>query len=115
METDVEPQVEGVLVKDQTLITKKEMIHALDQKGYGEIAEKKFFLKPFESLYLLYRDRLKLNKAKERIDFDSLLRTCLKFDHEILTKFLIYRDLRAIVYPSPLQLVVDLRGQCRCP
>ncbi len=98
METDVEPQVEGVLVKDQTLITKQEMIHALDQKGYGEIAEKKFFLKPFESLYLLYRDRLKLNKAKERIDFDSLLRTCLKFDHEILTKFLIYRDLRTRGY-----------------
>ena len=54
METESEPQVEGELVKDQTLISKKEMQQALEQKGYGEITKKKFYLKPFESLYLRY-------------------------------------------------------------
>ncbi|HET6517832.1 MAG TPA: tRNA-intron lyase [Nitrosopumilaceae archaeon] len=89
-----EPLVEGELVKDQTLISKKEMQQALEQKGYGEIANKKFFLKAFESLYLLYYEKLKLKKTHKIIDFDSLMQTCKKYDEEILTKFLIYRDLR---------------------
>jgi len=94
MEIEGEPQVEGELVEDQTLISKKDMQHALEQKGYGEIANKKFFLKPFESMYLLYCDKLKLKKANKIIDFDSLMQTCKKYDKSILTKFLIYRDLR---------------------
>lgn len=94
MEIESEPLVEGELVKDQTLISKKEMQQALEQKGYGEIANKKFFLKAFESLYLLYYEKLKLKKTHKIIDFDSLMQTCKKYDEEILTKFLIYRDLR---------------------
>lgn len=94
MEIESEPLVEGELVKDQTLISKKEMQQVLEQKGYGEIANKKFFLKAFESLYLLYYEKLKLKKTHKIIDFDSLMQTCKKYDEEILTKFLIYRDLR---------------------
>lgn len=94
MEIEEEPQVEGKLVKDHTLISRKEMQGALEQKGYGEISNKKFFLKPFESLYLLYCNKLKLQKGKKIIDFDSLMQICIKYDKEILTKFLIYRDLR---------------------
>lgn len=94
MEIEAEPQVEGALVKDQTLISKKDMQQALEQKGYGEITNKKFFLKPFESLYLLYCEKLKLKKANKILDFDSLMQTCKKYDENILTKFLIYRDLR---------------------
>ena len=94
METESEPQVEGELVKDQTLISKKEMQQALEQKGYGEITKKKFYLKPFESLYLLYCEKLKLKKGKKFFGFDSLMETCKKYDSDILTRFLIYRDLR---------------------
>jgi len=97
MELDSEPQVEGVLVKDHTLITNKDMQNILEQKGYGEITQKKFFLKPFESLYLMYCDKLKL-KGKKKIDFDNLLQTCIKHDEDALTKFLIYRDLRTRGY-----------------
>ena len=94
MEVESEPQVEGELVKDQSLISKKDMQRALEQKGYGEISNKNFFLKSFESLYLLYCEKLKLKKANKIIDFDSLMQICKKFDEDVLTKFLIYRDLR---------------------
>ena len=94
MELEEEPQVEGDLVKDHTLISVKDMQQALELKGYGEVTQKKFFLKPFESLYLLFTDKLKLKKAKKTVDFDSLMKTCKKYDKDILTKFLIYRDLR---------------------
>ncbi len=88
------PLVNGVLVLDQTCITDKKMIHELDQKGYGEIEKEKLLLKQFETLYLLYSKKLILKKGKNQIDFSSFMSICQKTDTEILTKFLIYRDLR---------------------
>ena len=98
LEQTSEPQVEGELVKDLTLISNKDMIHELELKGYGEESKSKFFLKPFESLYLLYCDKLKLKKSNKKIDFDSLMQLSKKYDESILTKFLIYRDLRTRGY-----------------
>ena len=95
MSADSEPEVEGELVKDQILISNKETQKILEQKGYGEISKKKFFLKPFESLYLLYCNKLKLNKGGKIIDFTSLMQTCIKHNEDALTKFLIFRDLRS--------------------
>jgi tRNA-intron endonuclease len=91
---DDTPLVEGELVSDKTLVSNKEMIHELEIKGYGEIENHKLILKFFESLYLLYSDRLILKKGKKKIDFGSLLNLYQKQDPEVLTKFLIYRDLR---------------------
>ena len=88
------PIVEGELVSDQVSISKKEMIHDLELKGYGEIKKEKLLLEPFESLYLLYLEKLILTKRKKKIDFDTMMSLCQKNDNEILTKFLIYRDLR---------------------
>ena len=91
---DETPLVEGELISDQTRISNKEMIHELELKGYGEIENGKLTLKFFESLYLLYSDKLILKKAKKKINFDGLMSICQKHDPETLTKFLIYRDLR---------------------
>lgn len=88
------PLVKGELISDQTRISDKEMIHELELKGYGEMEDGKLTLKFFESLYLLYAQKLILKKGKKIIDFDSLMSTCQKQDSETLTKFLIYRDLR---------------------
>lgn len=88
------PIVEGELISDQTRISKKDMIHELELKGYGELEKEKLFLKFFESLYLLYSNKLILKKGKKKIDFDGLMNICQKQDPEALTKFLIYRDLR---------------------
>ena len=96
--SDIESKVEGVLVKDHALISDKTMQHSLEQKGFGETIKKKFFLKPFESLYLLYTDKLKLTKGKQQINFDFMMQECIKFDSDALTKFLIYRDLRSRGY-----------------
>lgn len=92
------PLVKGELISDQTCITDKEMIHELQLKGFGEIEKEKLFLKSFESLYLLYSDKLILRKGKKQINFDDLLSVCQKNDPETLTKFLIYRDLKTRGY-----------------
>jgi len=69
---DDTPLVRGELVSDQTNISDKNMIHELEQKGYGEIEKEKLLLKQFESLYLLYTQKLILKKGKKQFDFNSL-------------------------------------------
>ena len=96
--SDIESKVEGVLIKDHTMITDKNMQHSLEQKGFGKVIKKKFFLEPFESLYLLYTDKIKLLKGKEQVNFDFMMQECVKYDVDSLTKFLIYRDLRSRGY-----------------
>ena len=96
--SELESEVKGILVKDHTLISDKDMQHSLELKGFGEEIKKKFFLKPFESLYLLYIDKLNLFKGKQEVDFDHLLDECMKYDQDAFTKFLIYRDLRTRGY-----------------
>ncbi len=92
------PLVNGELVSDQTCVTDKNMIHELNLKGFGEIEKEKLYLKSFETLYLLYTKRLVLKKNKKQIDFDFFMNLCQMTDSEILTKFLIYRDLRTRGY-----------------
>ncbi len=95
VETD---QIQGVLIKNQTVILDPDIQQELEQKGYGEMEKNKLILKSFESLYLLYIDKLTIFKGKNNINFDSFLQICKKQDMDALTKFLVYRDLRTRGY-----------------
>ena len=90
--------IQGVLIKNKSLILDPNVQQDLEQKGYGEMEKNKLVLKSFESLYLLYTDKLKIFKGKKNIDFDSLLQIYKKQNEDILTQFLVYRDLRTKGY-----------------
>ena len=94
MSDEPDPEIQGVLIKNQTVVLEPKLQQQLNQKGYGEMIQSKLLLKSFESLYLLFTDRLALFRAKKNIDFDLFLQICKKHDKDILTKFLVYRDLR---------------------
>jgi tRNA-intron endonuclease len=68
----------------------------LRTKGFGE-KEDHYVLKPYEALYLMHTKRLAL-KNKPDMTFDPLFEQLLKYDKNIMTKFLIYRDLRSRGY-----------------
>ena len=91
-------KIQGVLIKNQIMVLNPDSQKDLEQKGYGEFEKNKFHLKSFESLYLLYVGVLTLFKGKKKVDFDSLMQICKKNDEGILTKFLVYRDLRTRGY-----------------
>ena len=91
-------EVSGDLILDQVYISNKNMIRDLEQKGYGEIQKEKLLLKQFEALYLLYTHKLILKKNKTQINFDTYMSICQKTNSEILTKFLIFRDLKTRGY-----------------
>ena len=91
------PYVKGRLAKGHTIIDDPDMVRALQIKGFGD-SGKQFVLTPFESLYLVYVGRLDLKQNNVSLDFDSLMQMYKKNDQDILTKFLIYRDLRTRGY-----------------
>ena len=94
MFNESDPEIQGVLIKNQTVVLEPKLQQQLNQKGYGEMDQSKLLLQSFESLYLLFTGRLALFSGKKNIDFDSLLKMCKEHDKDILTKFLVYRDLR---------------------
>jgi tRNA-intron endonuclease, archaea type len=86
-------------------LTKKGLIKIVDtrsqdqlrNKGYGDKEDKDYFLETYEALYLLYLNKLVITNGN--IDnFGSLLKQALRYDKEIVTKFLVYRDLRSRGY-----------------
>jgi len=98
MSAEVDPEIQGVLIKNQSIILEPNRQQELEQKGYGDMVKDKLILKPFESLYLIYTGKLALFRGKKNIGFDLFLQICKKQDESILTKFLVYRDLRTRGY-----------------
>jgi tRNA-intron endonuclease len=69
----------------------------LRTRGFGEKEDAHYVLKPYEALYLLQTKRLLLD-GKPDITFDSLFEIQAKHDKNLMTKFLVYRDLRSRGY-----------------
>lgn len=70
----------------------------LEEKGYGDLKGKKLYLKDYETLYLIYSDKLKVKKGRFLIKLNEMVEFALKRDPDAWTKFLIYRDLRSRGY-----------------
>lgn len=90
--------VEGVLTKKCLIkIIDTRSQDLLRNKGFGEREDNDYLLETYEALYLLYLKKLAITSG--RIDsFASLLKHVLKYDKEIVTRFLVYRDLRSRGY-----------------
>jgi len=80
------------------LVAETRIQDQLRNKGFGEKEDSEYILKPYEALYLIHTKRLVLKSKKDDLDFDSLTELILKYDKDILTRFLIYRDLRSRGY-----------------
>ena len=67
MSNESDPEIKGVLIKNQTIVLEPKLQQQLNQKGYGEMDQSKLLLQSFESLYLLFTDRLTLFRGKKNI------------------------------------------------
>lgn len=81
----------------QVLVEEQQFQDELRTKGFGEKEDAKYVLKPYEALYLLQTKRLLLT-GRDDMTFDSLFDIMAKHDKSIMSKFLIYRDLRSRGY-----------------
>jgi tRNA-intron endonuclease len=96
---EVQPSIiEGHLAGNgKIVINETRFQDELRTKGFGEKENAEFVLKSYEALYLFHTKRLKL-KNKPHIGFDSLFELLLKHNRNIMSVFLVYRDLRSRGY-----------------
>lgn len=95
---DTARRISGVLEENRVRVPDKASIHALKQDGYGDDEADGYHLKPFEALYLVSVDRLVVRRNRKRVSLGVLLEHFQNFDPDILSKYLIYRDLRTRGY-----------------
>lgn len=90
--------IEGYLAGNgKIVIDESRFQDELRTKGFGEKENAEFILEPYEALYLFHTKRLKL-KNKPAIGFNSLFEQLLKHKRNIMSEFLLYRDLRSRGY-----------------
>lgn len=91
---------------NRIVVSEQRFQDELHTKGFGEKEGTEYLLKPYEALYLAYVKRLELHDGSKsttgdkngQFDFDSLFEVLVRQDKSILTRFLIYRDLRSRGY-----------------
>lgn len=97
-EVEMPPMVEALLaVGGKIVIDQTRFQDELRTKGFGEKEDSEYVLKPYEALYLMNTRRLAL-KNKPDLTFETLFELLIKYDKSIMTKFLVYRDLRSRGY-----------------
>jgi tRNA-intron endonuclease len=97
-EAGMPPVVEARLAgSGKLLVDETRSQDELRTKGFGEKEDAEYVLKAYEALYLMNTKRLVL-KGRKEMTFDSLFDMLVKYDRNIMTKFLVYRDLRSRGY-----------------
>ena len=97
-EAGMPPVVEARLAgSGKVLVDETRSQDELRTKGFGEKEDAEYVLKAYEALYLMNTKRLVL-KGRMEMTFDSLFDMLVKYDRNIMTKFLVYRDLRSRGY-----------------
>lgn len=84
--------------KGKIIIQKPRDQDQLRNKGFGENFNKEYLLSYLEALFLLQNNKLKVSDKTKDYDFSEFLKVLVKKDKKLLTKFLIYRDVRSKGY-----------------
>jgi len=92
------PVFSGKLTDEGVNVTDSVAWNTLDERGYGDSKEGRFYIKDYEAMFLLYVGKLNIKKGKDLINLNELLKFSLNRDPDAWTKFLIYRDLRSRGY-----------------
>ena len=98
MSFDFETKISAKLINEKTVIINPKMQNILTERGFGESEKDSLILNSFETLYLLYNDKLELKKINKSIVFDELMQKYIQKNDNILIQFLLYRDLRTKGY-----------------
>jgi tRNA-intron endonuclease len=98
MSFDFETKISAKLINEKTIVINPKMQNILTERGFGESEKDTLVLDSFETLYLLYNNKLELKKVNKDIVFDELIQKYIQKHDDILTRFLLYRDLRTKGY-----------------
>jgi tRNA-intron endonuclease len=98
---DISYLIEAIIPAGETkiLVTETKFQDQLRSKGFGENEDSEYILSYCEALYLAFTKRLVIKTNDESsVGFEQLIERMLRHDPNVLTRFLVYRDLRSRGY-----------------
>ena len=98
---DISYLIEAIIPAGETkiLVTETKFQDQLRSKGFGENEDSEYILSYCEALYLAFTNRLVIKTNDEtNVGFEQLIERMLRHDPNVLTRFLVYRDLRSRGY-----------------
>ena len=98
MSFDFETKISAKLIGEKIVVLNPKMQNILTERGFGDLQNDTLTLDSFETLYLLYNNKLELKKVNKNIIFDELIQKYIQKNNDALTRFLLYRDLRTKGY-----------------
>ena len=98
MSFDFETKISAKLINEKIVVINPQMQNILTERGFGESDNENLILDSFETLYLLYNNKLELKKVNKVIILDELIQKYIKKNDDTLIRFLLYRDLRTKGY-----------------
>ena len=98
MSFDFETMISAKLIDEKTIVINPKMQNILSERGFGESEKNALILDSFETLYLLYNNKLELKKINKSILFHELIQKHIQKNDDTLIRFLLYRDLRTKGY-----------------
>ena len=98
MSFDFETKITAKMVNEKIAVINPKMQKILSDRGFGESEKDILILDSFETLYLLYNNKLELKKVNKNIIFDELIQKYIEKNDNTLIRFLLYRDLRTKGY-----------------
>ena len=98
MSFDFETKITAKFIDEKTIVINPKMQNILNERGFGESEKDTLILNSFETLYLLYNNKLELKKINKNIVFFFFIQKYIQKNDYILSLFLLYRDLRTKGY-----------------
>jgi tRNA-intron endonuclease, archaea type len=86
--------VKAIFTGESIYSNKKEAFTLFEQSRFGESKEGKIFYSMFEALFLLEKAKLEVTEKKKKLSFDKLMEKAKALDARVLTKYLVFKDMR---------------------
>jgi tRNA-intron endonuclease len=91
--------VRAILVKTRAIVEDEADANTLYNKGrYGNITKGKLELSLLEALYLVENKKIEIYDKKKKLDYEVLLKKCLRAEPRFWIRFCVYRDIRTRGY-----------------
>ncbi len=86
--------VKAIFTGENIHSNKKEAFTLHEQSRFGESKEGKIFYSLFEALYLVEKAKMQVLEGKKKLSFEKLMEHAKKMDSRILTKYIVFKDMR---------------------
>jgi tRNA-intron endonuclease, archaea type len=86
--------VKAIFTGESIYSNKKEAFTLHEQSRFGESKEGKIVYSIFEALYLAEKAKMQVLEGKKKLSFDKLMEHAKKLDSRILTKYIVFKDMR---------------------